>query len=79
MSHKFFETRYYVLENNSGTGDDFYGCPIAHFLTSEEAIAYSDKLAEKGKSIKVEEVTWHNESHRSHQVIYNISLVQPGL
>lgn len=68
MEHKFSETRYYVLENSHG--DDFYGCPIRHFPTSEEAISYADILLSEGKSTKVEEVTWHNETHRSHSLIY---------
>ena len=69
MSHKFSETRYYVLDNS--LGDEFYGCPIRHFTTSEEAIAFADSLNTEGKSMKVEEVTWHNDSHRSHSVIYS--------
>ena len=73
MSHHFAETRYYVLDNTMG--DDFYGCPLCYFNTSEEAIQYSESLREKGRTTVVEEVTWLNETHRSHSIIFNSQYV----
>ena len=70
MGHRFAETRYYVVANNNE--EEIFGCPLAHFPSREEAIKYCESL-EIGKKIVVEEVTWHNDSHRSHSIIYTLN------
>lgn len=77
MIKKYPDTRYYVLDKNHR--DDFYGCPIKYFMSSEEAIGYADALFQTGRPAYVEEVTWLNATHRSHSIIYDREKVEPDM
>ena len=70
MFHKFTDTRYYVIEKGSEEENPF-GCPIKHFSSSEDAIEFCEGLESGGKNFVVEEVTWHNDTHRSHSIIFS--------